>query len=53
LQNYGKLESYIYPALLGVDNKNDLFSKINEILFVDTHTGNVMHKYPLSKAFTD
>jgi hypothetical protein len=45
---YGKLESYIYPALLGVDNQNDLNQKINEILFIDSQTGNVLHSYKVS-----
>lgn len=45
---YGKLESYIYPALLGVDNRNELNKKINEILFIDTHTGNILHKYKVT-----
>lgn len=40
---YGRLENYIFPALLGVDNENDL-KKIDEIQFVDTQTGNVLHK---------
>ena len=39
----GRLESYIYPALLGVDNENDL-SKLDEIHFIDTQTGNILHK---------
>lgn len=39
----GKLESYIYPALLGVDNNTDL-NKLDEIQFIDTHTGNILHK---------
>ena len=38
----GKLENYIYPALLGIDNNNDL-KKIGEIEFVD-QTGNTLHK---------
>jgi hypothetical protein len=38
-----KLESYIYPALLGVDNETDL-DKLDEIQFIDTQTGNVLHK---------
>lgn len=42
---YGKLESYIYPALLGVDNQSDFNKKVNEILFVDTQTGNVLHSH--------
>lgn len=40
---YGKLENYIFPALLGVDNASDL-KKIEEIHFIDTQTGNVLHK---------
>ncbi|WP_342088129.1 hypothetical protein [Dyadobacter sp. OTU695] len=39
----GKLESHIYPALLGVENKSDL-DQFDEIQFVDTQTGNVLHK---------
>jgi len=39
----GQLENHIYPALLGVDNKNDL-NKLDEIQFIDTHTGNILHK---------
>src|SRR5437763_10248650 len=39
----GTLEHYIYPALLGVESKSDL-NKLDEIQFVDTQTGNVLHK---------
>lgn len=39
----GKIEPHIYPALLGVDNQEDL-NKFDEILFVDTLTGNVLYK---------
>ncbi|KAA0992445.1 hypothetical protein [Dyadobacter aurulentus] len=39
----GKLESHIYPALLGVENKSDL-DQFDEIQFVDTQTGNILHK---------
>lgn len=39
----GKLESYIYPALLGVDNENDL-NQFGEIQFIDTQTGNILNK---------
>jgi hypothetical protein len=46
---YGKLESYIYPALLGVDNQNDLGKKVDEILFIDTHTGSLMHSHKVAK----
>jgi len=41
--NIGKLESYIYPALLGIDNKKDL-DLINEIEFIDPQTDNVLHR---------
>lgn len=40
---YGKLENRIFPVLLGVDNENDL-KKIDEIQFVDTPSGKVLHK---------
>lgn len=39
----GKLENFIYPALLGVDNENDL-KELGEIQFIDTQTGNVLYK---------
>lgn len=42
---YEKLESYIYPALLGVNNRNDLNKKVDEIQFVDTHTGKILHAH--------
>ncbi len=42
---YGKLETYIYPALLGVENQSELNKKINEITFVDTQRGNVLHTH--------
>lgn len=42
---YGRLESFIYPALLGVENQNDLNKKVNEIQFIDTQTGNVLHSH--------
>ena len=40
---YGKLESYIPPALLGIDDPNDL-KRIQEIQFIDSQTGNILHK---------
>ncbi len=43
----GKLENSIYPALLGIDNQAEMTKKINEILFVDTQTGNVITKLNL------
>lgn len=45
---YGNLENYIYPALLGVDKQTDLNKKVNEILFIDTQTGNVLHKFKVT-----
>ena len=46
--NYSKIEPFIYPALLGVENQSDLKQKVAEILFVDTQTGNVLHSLKLS-----
>ncbi|MBI2257400.1 MAG: hypothetical protein HYU67_00700 [Flavobacteriia bacterium] len=40
---YSKLESYIYPALLGVDNQNELNKKVDEIQFIDNQTGEILH----------
>lgn len=40
---YHTLGNYIFPALLGIDDKKDL-KKIKEIEFVDTRTGNIIHK---------
>jgi hypothetical protein len=40
---YKRLETYIYPALLGLDKADDL-KKINEIEFIDTQSGAVLHK---------
>jgi len=45
---YGKLESNIYPALLGIDNQNDLIERINEIQFVDTQTGKLLHAHKVT-----
>jgi hypothetical protein len=45
---YGKLESYIYPALLGVEDQSDLNKKIDEIQFFDTQTGKLLHSYKVS-----
>jgi hypothetical protein len=39
----GKLESQIYPALLGMENDSDL-NQLGEIQFIDTQTGIVLHK---------
>lgn len=39
----GKLENYIYPALLGIENKSDLNDSV-EIQFIDAKTGNILHK---------
>ncbi len=42
----GKLEQYIYPALLGMDNDNDL-KRLDEVQFVDNQTGTILHKLML------
>jgi hypothetical protein len=39
---YARLETYIYPALLGIDKDDDL-KKIDEIKFVDTQSGAILH----------
>jgi hypothetical protein len=46
---YSKIESFIYPALLGVDNQTDLKENFDEITFVDTQTGDVIHSLKLSE----
>lgn len=45
---YGKLESFIYPALLGINNQNELIKKVSEIFFIDTQTGKILHSYKIS-----
>ena len=45
---YNQLESHIYPALLGLNNQQELNKKVNEILFVDTKTGNVLHSHKVT-----
>ena len=46
---YHKLETYIYPALLGIDNIADLEKKVNEIQFVDTQTGKTIHAHRIAR----
>jgi len=46
--HYDRLENHIYPALLGIDNKSDLNKIIDEISFVDSQSGKVLHRYKLS-----
>lgn len=41
----GRLESYIYPALLGIEDENDL-NKLDEIQFIDTQTGKIYKVIP-------
>lgn len=41
---YGKLENSIFPALLGIDDDEDHLRKIDEIEFVETQTGKILHK---------
>ena len=45
---YGKLETYIYPALLGISIESDLNKKINEISFIDTQTGSILHTHKMA-----
>jgi hypothetical protein len=45
---YGTLESHIYPALLGVDSNTDLRKKVDEILFIDSQTGKVLHRHKVA-----
>ncbi len=45
---YVKLEAFIYPALLGVENQSDLNKKVNEIAFIDTQTGDVLHTHKVA-----
>jgi hypothetical protein len=40
--NAGKLESHIYPALLGVDSQSDL-NQLDEIQFIDAQTGQIIY----------
>lgn len=42
---YGQLERFIYPALLGIEKQSDLKEKVDEIQFVDTQTGEVLHSH--------
>jgi hypothetical protein len=42
-----KLESHIYPALLGVEKEADL-NLFEEIQFIDIQTGNILHKLSLN-----
>jgi hypothetical protein len=42
---YGKLATHIYPVLLGVDNQNELRKKVNEIQFIETQSGKVLHTH--------
>ena len=40
---YDQLENHIFPALLGIDNNDDL-KKVDQIQFIDSQTGNTLHK---------
>jgi len=41
--NYG-----IYPALLGIDNQSDLIGRVNEVKFVNTKTGELLHSQKIT-----
>lgn len=38
----GNIQTYIFPALLGIDSRNDI-KKIKKIIFIDTLTSNILH----------
>ncbi len=40
--HFGKLETFIYPALLGIDSQTDLNKKVKEIQFIDTKTDRLL-----------
>lgn len=39
----GKLENYIFPVLLGLENKKDI-KEFNDIIFIDTITGKILYR---------
>jgi hypothetical protein len=41
--NYG-----IYPVLLGIENNDDLIGRVNEIQFIETKTGKVIHSHKVT-----
>jgi hypothetical protein len=43
LQSEYKYNYGIYTALLGIESQNDLIDKVDEIQFVESKTGNVLH----------
>ena len=45
---YSQLENYIYPALLGIADKNSLNDKVREIQFIDSASGNLLHAHKLA-----
>ncbi len=45
--HFKKLERYIYPALLGIENRNDLNEKVNEIQFIDSKN-NILHTHKIA-----
>jgi hypothetical protein len=45
---YPRLENNIYPALLGIENQSDLNKKVDEIQFIDMHTGKVLHSHKVT-----
>jgi hypothetical protein len=38
----------IYSALLGINNQSDLVGKVNEIQFINTQTGKVLHSHQVT-----
>jgi hypothetical protein len=43
-QFFDRIEKYIYPALTGIDDKEDL-SKIENLRFVDSSTNEELYKF--------
>lgn len=45
---FGKLEGYIYPVLLGIDTQSSLEKVVDEIQFIDSRTGQLMHTHKIT-----
>ncbi len=45
---FDKFEVNIFPVLFGVGDQEELKKKVDEILFVDSQTGLVLHKHKMA-----
>jgi hypothetical protein len=45
---FDKFEVNIFPVLFGVGDQKELKKKVDEILFVDSQTGHVLHKHKMA-----